>query len=182
MNELMDLGPNTAHMNQKPQNPFAPGDRVVKDGAEEPSVAVVIEVLPPEKEVGVYGQSMDGEAVRVAFPSPLDAGPGDWRDIDSALLSSYCDDQDIKLYAYKHTNLAYASNPFVPGDRVINSSHADPDEAIVIEREGEAESVAVVYTGQLDQDGLAPGELALHCENGGVKQYSYSHSKLEWSM
>jgi len=25
MNELLDLGPNTAHMNQKPENPFSPG-------------------------------------------------------------------------------------------------------------------------------------------------------------
>lgn len=30
MNELLDLGPNTAHMDQKPENPFQPGDRAVK--------------------------------------------------------------------------------------------------------------------------------------------------------
>jgi hypothetical protein len=69
MNELMNLGPNTAHMNQKPQNPFSPDDRVIKSGDEDASVAVVVEVPPPEKDVGVYGQSMDGEAVCVASPS-----------------------------------------------------------------------------------------------------------------
>lgn len=51
---------------------------------------------------------MDGEAVRVAFPSSLDDGPGEWRDIDDAKLASYCDDQDIKLYTYKHSNLTVA--------------------------------------------------------------------------
>jgi len=49
-----------------------------------------------------------GEAVRVAFPDSLDDGPGDWWDLDAALLSSYCDDQDVKLYTYKHTNLEFA--------------------------------------------------------------------------
>jgi hypothetical protein len=108
MNDLADLGPNTANMNQKPDNPFEPGDRVVKKGDEDPSVAVVVEVLPPETQVELYGQELDGEAVRVAFPSSLDEGPGEWRDIDKALLSSYCDDQDIKLYTYKHSNLMLA--------------------------------------------------------------------------
>ena len=76
MNELMDLGPNTAHMNQKPENPFKPGDRVVRADEENGSVAVVVEVLPPKKQTGPYGQQIDGEAVQVAFPNHLDAGPG----------------------------------------------------------------------------------------------------------
>lgn len=108
MNELMDLGPNTAHMNQKPQNPFKPGDRVAKAGDDDPTVAVVVEVLPPEKDASIYGQTMDGEAVNFAFLSSLDQGPGDWRKIHPALYSSYCDDQDISLYTYKHINLEYA--------------------------------------------------------------------------
>lgn len=107
MNDLADLGPNTAHMNQKPENPFRPGDRVAPHGDGD-STAVVVEVLPPETNVELYGQELDGEAVRVAFPSALDEGPGDWRDIEAALWSSYCDDQDIKLYTYKHTNLEFA--------------------------------------------------------------------------
>jgi hypothetical protein len=182
MNELMDLGPNTAHMNQKPQNPFSPGDRVIKAGDEDASVAVVVEVLPPEKDVGVYGQSMDGEAVCVAFPSSLDDGPGDWRDIDPALLSSYCDDQDIKLYTYKHTNLEFAENPFTPGDRVVKASHDDPDEAIVVARAEDSESkpVSVVYTGQLEDPEMFPGALESHCDDEGIKQYSYAPSDLEW--
>lgn len=108
MNDLTDLGPNTANMNQKPSNPFSPGDRVQKKGEPDASEAVVVEVLPPETNVEIYGQELDGEAVRVAYPGTLDGGPGDWRDIDEALLASYCDDQDIKLYTYKHSNLEFA--------------------------------------------------------------------------
>ncbi len=48
MNDLQDLGPNTANMNQTPENPFQPGDRVQKCDDEDASVGVVIEVLPPE--------------------------------------------------------------------------------------------------------------------------------------
>ena len=81
MNELHDLGPNTAHLNQKPENPFRPGDRVVKTGDADASIAVVVEVLPPEKNATLYGQEMEGEAVSVAFPTMLDAGPGNWREI-----------------------------------------------------------------------------------------------------
>lgn len=47
MNDLADLGPNAPNLNQKPDNPFEPGHRVVKKGDDDPSVAVVIEVLPP---------------------------------------------------------------------------------------------------------------------------------------
>jgi hypothetical protein len=109
MNELIDLGPNTAHMNQRPTSPFGPGDRVVKKSDDDDgSPGVVIDVLPPEKEASIYGQSMDGEAVKVTFPSYLDEGPGEWRDIHPAKLASYCADQDIKLYTYKHTSLEMA--------------------------------------------------------------------------
>ena len=107
MNSLLDLGPNTAYMNQKPENPFSPGDRVTKKDDEENSEAVVVEVLPPETQVSLYGQEIEGEAVRVAYPGSLDNGPGEWRDFDTALLSSYCDDQDVKLYTFKHSNLEF---------------------------------------------------------------------------
>jgi hypothetical protein len=178
MNELIDLGPNTAHMNQKPQNPFSPGDRVVEADDSDPSVAVVIEVLPPEKDVGVYGQTMDGEAVRVAFPSTLDRGPADWRDYHPGILASYCADQDIDRYTYKHSNLAFADNPYVPGDRVVKSSHDDPDVAVVVERGGD-DTVEVVCSGQLDDEAVSPGELASHCEEQGIKRYTYDCSELE---
>ena len=183
MNELMDLGPNTAHMNQKPQNPFSPGDRVIKSADDDASVGVVIETPPPEKEVGIYGQTMEGEAVNVAFPSSLDNGAGDWRDIDSALLASYCDDQNINLYSYKHTNLDRPKNPFAAGDRVINASHDDPDTAVVISKEnGEnSPSISVVYEGQLDDDYIFPSKLESFCEENDIKQYSYSPSDLEWA-
>jgi hypothetical protein len=108
MNELADLGPNTANMNQKPSNPFAPGDWVQRKDESNASKAVVVEVLPPETQVEIHGQELDGEGVRVAFPSSLDEGAGDWRDIDDALIASYCDDQDIQLYTYKHSNLEFA--------------------------------------------------------------------------
>lgn len=109
MNELIDLGPNTAHMNQRPSSPFAPGDRVVKKDDADATPGVVIDVLPPEKEATIMGQTMDGEAVQVSFPSILDEGPGDWRDIHPAKLASYCVDQDIRCYTYKHTNIEHAA-------------------------------------------------------------------------
>ncbi len=185
MNELHELGPNTAHMNQKPQNPFRPGDRVVKTGDDDPSVAVVVEVLPPEKEVNLYGQALDGEAVSVAFPSTLDEGPGDWRDIHPAKLASYCDDQDIKLYTYKHTNLEYADNPFVIGDYVIKTDYDDPDTALVVnvgDDSNDERNVSVVFRHQLDPDSEAyipPSELQGRCED--LKTYSYSHSELSFT-
>ncbi|MEE6210942.1 hypothetical protein U3A55_12375 [Salarchaeum sp. III] len=108
MNELIDLGPNTAHLNQMPENPFSPGDRVKKKEGHRGDPAVVIEVLPPETEASIYGNTMEEEAVNVAFPDHLDGGPGDWETIHAAKLASYCDDQDIKLYTYKHSNLRFA--------------------------------------------------------------------------
>lgn len=42
MNELHEFGPNTAHMNQKPENPFQHGDRVIKAEDDDASVAVVV--------------------------------------------------------------------------------------------------------------------------------------------
>jgi hypothetical protein len=108
MNELIDIGPNTAHLNQMPENPFTPGDRVVKKEGHSGDPAVVIEVLPPEAEANIYGNAMEDEGVNVAFPSHLDEGPGDWESIHVAKLASYCDDQDIKQYTYKHSNLEFA--------------------------------------------------------------------------
>lgn len=171
MNELIDLGPNTAHMNQKPQNPFKPGDRVVKAADDEASVAAVVEVLPPEKDVGIYGQTFEGEAVQVAFPSTLDTGPGDWRDIHPALLASYCNDQEIKRYTYKHSNLDFAANPFVPGDRVINTTHDDPDVAVVVDRDvnGDDQTVDVVFSAQLEDEEMQPAEFASYCDDQGIK-------------
>ena len=177
MNELIDLGPNTAHMNQKPMNPFGPGDRVVRADDSDSSVSVVIDVPPPEKEIGVYGHGIDGEAVRVAFPSSLDSGPGDWRTIHPALLSSYCDDQGIKLYDFNHANLAFAENRFVPGDHVRKESHDDPDTALVVDRLPNDE-IEVVYRGQLNGEDVSPAKLSRHCETEGISTYSYSHDEL----
>lgn len=108
MNSLPDLGPNTAHMNQTPDNPFEPGDRVVKASDDDASMGVVIEVMPPENTSGAYGTEIDGEAVNVTFPDILDEGPGNWKSFDVAKLASYCDDQNIRTYTYKHTNLEFA--------------------------------------------------------------------------
>jgi hypothetical protein len=184
MNEFHELGPNTVHFNQKPQNPFTPGNRVQKAGDLEASVAVV-EVLPPEKEGRVYGQTMDGEAVSVAFPSSLDEEPVDWRTIYPAKLVSYCDDQDIGLYTYKHTNLEFADNPFAPGDYVIKTEYDDPDLAVVVAvDENEAgRDISVVFLNQFDseddQQYIPPADLVKRCETDGVKQYTYHHSALE---
>ncbi len=182
MNELIDLGPNTAHMNQKPENPFEPGDRVLKAEDDDPSVGVVVEVLPPEKNTGAFGQEMDGEAVRVAFPSSLDKGPADWREYHPAILASYCDDTDIKLWTYKHENLAFAENPYVPGDRVIKTSHDDPDTAVVVDTPGGpiGDDVTVAYLNDFEAEGVWPGKLTEHCEEHGIKCYTYEYSALQF--
>jgi len=177
MNDLQDLGPNTANMNQTPENPYQPGDRVEKAGEEDASVAVVVEVLPPETQVELYGQELDGEAVRVAFPSSLDEGPGDWREIDDALLSSYCDDQDIQLYTYKHENLQFAENPYTVGDYVIKPSHDDPDTAIVVEVDGD--EVEVTFESQLAGE-IESVNLKSHCESEGVSTYEYGSDIIEF--
>lgn len=182
MNDLQDLGPNTANMNQTPENPFQPGDRVRKSGEDraDASVGVVIEVLPPETQVELYGQELDGEAVRVAFPSALDAGPGDWRDISAALLSSYCADQEIDLYTYKHENLQFAENPYVVGDYVVKSSHDDPNLAVVVESTAADDSVTVVYEGPRGTD-VAPTDLADYCESEGLSTYEYPHTDVAFA-
>jgi len=177
MNDLRNLGPNTANMNQKPENPYSPGDRVEKQD-DEGSIGVVVEVLPPETQVELYGQELDGEGVRVAFPSSLNEGPGDWRDISPALLSSYCDDQDISLYTYKHENLKFAENPFTVGDYVIKSSHDDPNRAVVVEVD--KEEVSVVYQGPTG-DEVPPANLKSHCEDTELSRYEYGHSELEFT-
>jgi hypothetical protein len=184
MNELHDLGPNTAHLNQKPENPFTPGDRVVKASDEDASVAVVVEVLPPEKNTTAFGQTMDGEAVNVAFPEMLDDGPGDWRTISPAKLASYCDDQDIKLYTYKHTNLDHAEHPFVPGDYVIKPDYDDPDLAVVVDVDPTSDrDVDVAFLDHLDETVTSdfyrpPSELPEFCDEQNISVYSYEASSL----
>jgi hypothetical protein len=180
MNDLQDLGPNTANMNQTPENPYQPGDRVRKRTDDDASLGVVVEVLPPETQIEVYGQQLDGEAVRVAFPTALDEGPGDWRDISPALLSSYCDDQDIDLYTYKHENLQFAENPYTIGDYVIKSSHNDPNLAVVVDIENEDDRVTVVYEGPRGDD-VAPANLATYCDSEGLSTYEYAHSELAFA-
>lgn len=179
MNNLQDLGPNTANMNQTPENPYQPGDRVRKRADDDASLGVVVEVLPPETQIEVYGQELDGEGVRVAFPSALDAGPGDWRDISPALLSSYCDDQNIDLYTYKHENLQFAENPYTVGDHVVKTSHDDPSMAVVIENDDNGR-VTVVYEGPRG-DEVAPTDLAGYCDSEGLSTYEYSYSELEFA-
>jgi len=179
MNELQELGPNTAYMNQKPENPFKPGDRVIKASDEDASVGVVIEVMPPEKNTGAFGQELDGEAVRIAFPSTLDKGPADWREYHPGILASYCVDTEIKLWTYKHENLEFADNPYVPGDRIIKTSHSDPNTAVVVERgDGGEDSVTVAYLGDFDDEGVWPSKLGGHCEDNGIKRYTYSTDEL----
>jgi len=178
MNELHDLGPNTAHLNQKPENPFQPGDRVVKADDEDSSVGVVVEVLPPEENATLFGQEVEGEVVRVAFPSTLDEGPGDWRTIHPAKLASYCVDQEIQLYDYKHTSLKFADQPFTVGDYVIKPDYNDPDLAIVTSvADGE---VTVVFEHLIEKDYLQPQRLEDVCEKHDISQYSFEGKDMEF--
>lgn len=188
MNELHDLGPNTAHLNQKPENPFNPGDRVMKAGDDDASVAVVVEVLPPEKNTTAYGQEMDGEAVNVSFPNLLDKGPGNWREIHPAKLASYCDDQSIKLYTYKHTNLEFAENPFTPGDYVIKPDYDDPDLAVVLavaEEDDDGRDINIAFCHHLEEEVdknayMPPTDLESFCDESGIKSYSYDYADLSF--
>ncbi len=160
----------------------------MKKGDDDASVAVVIEVLPPEKNTTAYGQEMDGEAVNVAFPNMLNDGPGNWREIHPAKLASYCDDQDIKLYTYKHTNLEYPENPFTPGDYVIKPDYADPDLAVILEvaeDNDEDREITIAFCKHLKEefDGeeyVPPADLSSRCEEAGIKSYSYEHSELSF--
>ena len=180
MNELHDLGPNTAHLNQKPENPYKPGDRVIKADDDDASVAVVVEVLPPEKNASLYGQEIDGEAVSVAFPSTLDEGPSDWRTIHPAKLASYCDDQGVKLYSYKHENLERADMPFSRGDYVIKPDYSDPDLAVVADIDGD--EVTVVFhhllDDELDNPYVYPPNLEDKCDEAGISLYSFDADEL----
>ena len=178
MNELLDLGPNTAHMNQRPENPFEPGDRVVKQDGSNRSPGIVVEVLPPEDDGDVHGTTFEGEAINVAFAEPMNAGPGTWRDYHPAKLASYCHDQEIKLYTYKHTNLEHAEHPYVEGDRVVKEDHDDPDPAVVVHRDGS--EVKVAYKGQFNGD-VPDSNLADYCDENDVKLYSYGADELDFS-
>ncbi|MDZ7688750.1 MAG: hypothetical protein U5J64_08535 [Halobacteriales archaeon] len=177
MNELIDLGPNTAHMNQRPTNPFEHGDRVVKNDGSSREPGIVVEVLPPEKEGNVHGQTFEGEAINVAYAEPMNCGPGDWRGYHPAKLASYCDDQDIKLYTYKHTNLEISENPFVVGDRLVKADHDDPDTAVVVSRNGD--EVSVAFEGQFN-DGIPDSNLADYCDDNDIRLYTYDAEELEF--
>lgn len=180
MNDLQTLGPNTAKMNQSPENPFQPGDRVRKREDEDAAVGVVIEVLPPEARVELYGQEIDGECVRVAFPRSLDVNGEDWRTTPVALLASYCADHDVDRYTYKQGNLQFAENPYAVGDYVVKSSHEDPDLAVVVGVDADEGTVAVVYGGPRG-DEVAPAKLRDHCEAADLSTYEYPHTELEFA-
>ena len=117
----------------------------------------------------------------------LDEGPGDWRTIHPAKLASYCADQDIKLYTYKHTNLEYAENPYVVGDYVFKTEYDDPDTAVVMAVTDDADvewNVDVVFrkhidTSEKDSDYISPSELSTL--TGELKQYSYAHDALSFA-
>lgn len=180
MNELVDLGPNAMNLNQLPDNPFEPGDRVVKGNND---VGVVVEVVPPDKDVSVYGTEVNGEVVNVTFPSKLDSGPGDWRELHPALLASYCHDQGIKYYSYNAEKLSFADPGYVPGDLVVKDSHDDPDPAMVVEVDDG--QVKIVYEGQVEDDVGDLESVSLSvvkglCETSGVSTYSYDEDAVSF--
>lgn len=93
---------------------------------------------------------------------------------------SYCDDQGIKLYTYKHTNLDFAANPYVPGDRIVKSGH-DPDVAVVVECGANGDDAFDgVFSGQLENGEVPPGKLTSYCEEQELKRYSYDCSEIDY--
>ncbi|WP_254522647.1 hypothetical protein [Natrinema caseinilyticum] len=103
-------------------------------------------------------------------------------DGDLAILASCCHDTVIKLWTYKHENLDFAANPYAPGDRIIKTSHSDPNTAVVVEsgNGGDRAAVTVAFLGDFEEEGVWPGKLAEHCEENGIKCYTYEHSELEF--
>lgn len=72
--------------------------------------------------------------------------------------------QSIQCYTYKSSNLEFADPPFVPGDRVVNTGHDEPDPAI-----GPLEKASVT-------------DVERYCDENGTKQYSYDHSRIRLSI
>jgi len=105
---------------------------------------------------------MDGEAVRVAFPSLLDKRLADWREYHPAILVSYCVDTDIKLWTYKHENLEFAENRTC--------------QAI----DGHKNTVTVAFLDTFEEEGIWPPKLAEYCEDNGVECYTYEQSEVEF--
>lgn len=98
-------------------------------------------------------------------------------------LASYCHDTGIKLWTYKHENLEFAANPYAPGDRVINTRHDDPNTAVVVTcgNGTDGDEVSVAFLNDFDEEDVWPGKLESHCEENGIKCYTYEPSILEFS-
>jgi hypothetical protein len=97
MTQLLDLGPSTAQMNQRIECDFAIGDRVQPADDDDPTVGVVVDLLPTD--LTSFG------SVVVAFEPDLTDGPGDWEDLHPAKLASYTDDQSIRTWNYSQDRL-----------------------------------------------------------------------------
>jgi hypothetical protein len=92
MNQLLELGPTAAQMNQKAPSTFAIGDEVVPENSDAGAAAVIVDLLP--RDLTEFG------SVEIAFKSDLDDGPGDWREFHPAKLASYADDQNVRTWKY----------------------------------------------------------------------------------
>jgi hypothetical protein len=71
----------------------------------------------------------------------------------------------------------------VPGDRVIKTSHSDPNTAVVVEGSEERgdDNVTVAFLRDFEAEDVSPRELATHCEESGIKCYTYEYSELDFS-
>jgi len=77
----------------------------------------------------------------------------------------------------------FAENPYVVGDKVIKTSHNDPNTAVVVEgsEERSDDNVTVASLGDFEAEDVSPGELAKHCEENEIKYYTYEHPELDFS-
>ncbi len=98
------------------------------------------------------------------------------RDYHPGILASYCYDQDVKLYNYKHTNIQHADDPYVVGDLVVKSDRDDQDLVVVVERDG----TEVTFEGQFDGD-LPRSYVSKQCDEDDIKLYSYDADELEFA-
>lgn len=182
MNELIDLGPHTAHMNQKPENLFSPVDRVVKAGDAEPSVG--------GSSLRCCRRSRTPERSDTKWMGKRCGSPSQVR----SMKNQVCGVTTTQL-SPRHTATIRTSNSGRTSTRtshsqrspmchqVIKTSHSDPNPAVVVEGSEERgnDNVTVAFLGDFEEEDIWPGELTKYCDENEIKCYTSEYSELYFS-
>ena len=78
-----------------------------------------------------------------------------------------------------------AGNPFTPGDYVIKPDYDDPDLAVVVDVSEEDRNISIAFLNHFEEEAekqvyVPPAEFSSHCEEFGIKSYSYEHAELSF--